>query len=109
MEKSISFDQLRNDPDAVFREVGGSDDAVLIERPGAPTVAVISLDVYRRLREAEDRRGREAFAELERLRVEIDHNLVDLSDEARRELADEVSQDVMDRILANGRFRFVGS
>lgn len=108
MEKTISATELKNDPEAVLRDVSAGDEVVIVESPEAPTAAIISLDEYRRLREVEDRQRRQqAFAELERLRLEIDENLKDLSDEERRALADEISKDTMDRIIANGQFRFV--
>jgi prevent-host-death family protein len=106
MEKTISTLELKSDPDAVLREVSGGDEVVLVESPEAPTAAIISLDEYRRLREVEDRQRRqEAFAELERLRLKIDESLSDLSDEERRALADEISQDIKDGIAA----RFSGA
>jgi prevent-host-death family protein len=108
MEKTISANELKSDPEAVLREVSAGDEVVIVESPEAPTAAIISLDEYRRLREVEDQQRRQqAFAELERLRLEIDQNLSDLSDDERRALAEEISNDVMDRILANGQFRFV--
>lgn len=101
MEKTISTTELKRDPDAVLRDVSTGDEVVLVESTQAPTAALISLDEYRRLREVEDRQRRqEAFAELERLRLRIDESLSDLSDQQRRALADEISQDVNDRIAA---------
>lgn len=106
MEKTISTLELKNDPDAVLREVSGGDEVVFVESADAPTAAIISLDEYRRLREVEDQQRRqEAFAELERLRLEIDERLSDLSDDERRALADEISQDVKDGIAT----RFSGA
>ena len=67
MEKTISTLELKNDPDAVLREVSGGDEVVFVESADAPTAAIISLDEYRRLREVEDQQRRQqAFAELER-------------------------------------------
>jgi prevent-host-death family protein len=108
MEKTISTTELKRDPDAVLREVSGGDEVVFVESSQAPTAAIISLDEYRRLREVDDRRRRqEAWAEMERLRLEIDEALKDLSIEERQALAEEISQETMDRILANAQFRFV--
>ena len=106
MEKTISTLELKNDPDAVLREVSGGDEVVFVESADAPTAAIISLDEYRRLREVEDQQRRQqAFAELERLRLEIDEHLSDLTDDERRDLADEISQDVKSGIAA----RFSGA
>lgn len=101
MEKTISANELKNDPEAVLREVSAGDEVVIVESPVAPTAAIISLDEYRRLREVEDRQRRQqAFTELERLRLKIDESLSDLSDDQRCELADEISQEVADGIAA---------
>lgn len=101
MEKTISTNELKRDPDAVLRNVSTGGEVVLVESAQAPAAVIISLDEYRRLREVEDRQRREqAFAELERLRLQIDESLSDLSDEQRRELAEEISQDVKNGIAA---------
>jgi prevent-host-death family protein len=108
MEKTISANQLKSDPDAVLREVSAGDEVVFVESPGAPTAAIISLDEYRRFREIEDRQRRlEAFERMERLRLAIKERTSDLNDEARAELAEELSRETMDRIIANATFRFV--
>lgn len=108
MEKTISTSELKSDPDAVLREVSAGDEVVFVESAQAPTAAIISLDEYRRLRQVEDRQRRqEAFAELERLRLEIDERLSDLSNDERQQLADEISQEVDDRIAA--RFPYAES
>lgn len=108
MEKTISTLELKNDPDAVLREVSGGDEVVFVESADAPTAAIISLDEYRRLREFEDRQRRqEAFERMERLRLEIKERTSDLDDEARAQLVEELSRETMDRIIANATFRFV--
>jgi prevent-host-death family protein len=101
MEKTISTLELKNDPDAVLRDVSGGDEVVIVESPEAPTAAIISLDEYRRLREVEDlQRRQQAFAELERLRLKIDESLSDLSDDERQALADEIARETDERIAA---------
>jgi prevent-host-death family protein len=101
MEKTISTLELKNDPDAVLRNVSGGDEVVIVESPEAPTAAIISLDEYRRLREVEDlQRRQQAFAELERLRLKIDESLSDLSDDERQALADEIARETDERIAA---------
>ena len=108
MEKTISANDLKNDPDAVLREVSGGDEVVFVESADAPTAAIISLGEYRRLREFEDRQRRqEAFERMERLRLEIKERTSDLDDEARAQLVEELSRETMDRIIANATFRFV--
>jgi prevent-host-death family protein len=108
MEKTISTLELKNDPDAVLREVSGGDEVVFVESADAPTAAIISLDEYRRLREVEDlQRRQEAFERMERLRLEIKERTSDLDDEAREQLVEELSRETMDRIIANATFRFV--
>ncbi len=108
MEKTISTLELKNDPDAVLREVSGGDEVVFVESAVAPTAAIISLDEYRRLREVEDlQRRQEAFERMERLRLEIKERTSDLDDEAREQLVEELSRETMDRIIANATFRFV--
>lgn len=92
----------------MLREVGSGDDVVFVESPEAPTAAIISMDEYRRFRELEDRQRRqEAFERMERLRLAIKERTSDLDDEARAELAEELSRETMDRIIANATFRFV--
>jgi prevent-host-death family protein len=108
MEKTISANELKSDPEAVLREVSAGEEVVLVESPEAPTAAIISLDEYRRFREIEDRQlRREAFERMERLRLAIKERTSDLDDEARAELAEELSRETMDRIIANATFRFV--
>lgn len=108
MEKTISTLELKNDPDAVLREVSGGDEVVFVESADAPTAAIISIEEYRRLREFEDRQRRqEAFERMERLRLEIKERTSDLDDEARAQLVEELSRETMDRIIANATFRFV--
>lgn len=101
MEKIVSATEFQEDPDAVLRRVNAESEVVLVDSAGAPTAALISLDAYRRFRELEQQqRRREAFAELERIRSEIDERLGDLTADQRDLLAEEISEETETRIVA---------
>jgi prevent-host-death family protein len=101
MEKTISANELKSDPESVLSEVRAGDEVVFVESPEAPTGAIISLDEYRRFREIEQRQcRREAFAELERIRLDIDERLSDLTSEEREALIDEITEETEARIVA---------
>lgn len=81
---------------------------MVVGSPADEATVIVSLDDYRRFLELEKyQRRRDAFAELERIRLDIDNRLQDLPNEDRARLAEEISKDTMDRILAKGQFRFV--
>ncbi len=108
MEKTITANELKNDPNVVLREVSQGDEVVFVESPEAPTAAIISLEEYRRLREVEDRQRRqEAYARFQQAQAAIQDRLRDLGDDERETLAEELSLDTMERIIAKGNFRFV--
>lgn len=101
MEKTISANELRKNLSAVLREVNKSGDVVFVESPEEGAAAIISIEEYRQLRQAQERqRRRDAFAELERIRLDIDERLSDLTSEEREALIDEITKETEAGIVA---------
>ena len=107
MPRIISVSEAKNQLSAVLDWAVENGDEVVIESRGEPKVAILSYAEYQEflaLREQE--RRREAFRQLEELAEQMWARNADLSDEEVEELAEEISQETIQRMIKEGKVRF---
>ena len=90
----------------VLARVEAEGEAVVLERGGEPRAAIVSIEAYRELRELHERRRREAFRRVQEVAERTAPAFVELSDQEIEEMADAVTREAIDNILARGEFRF---
>ena len=82
-------------------------DEVVIESRGEPKVAILSYAEYQEfLAFKEQARRKEALRQLEELAERMWARNADLSDEEVEELAEEISQETIQRMIKKGKVRF---
>ncbi len=105
--KTVSATEAKNRLGTFIGEVARGGDDVVIENHGKPTAVLISYEVYRDLREVQDRqRRREAMDALWRLRDEVQARNQDLTEEEADAIADEIADEAMSRVVARARLRW---
>lgn len=106
--KTISALEAKDRLETFIGEVSRGEEDVVIEDHGEPTAVLISYQMYRELREAQDRqRRREAIDELWRLREEVRARNQDLTEEEADAIADEIADEAMTRVVARARSGWV--
>ena len=107
MPKTVSVSEAKNQLSAVIEWAVENDDEVVIQSRGEPKVAILSYAEYQAflaLREQE--RRREALQELAALAEQIWADTADLSAEEVEELAEEISQETIQRMINEGKIRY---
>jgi prevent-host-death family protein len=81
---------------------------VIVERRGCPVGVILSYAAFEDLKEQEDRLRRvEAWTKWHRLREELSERNSDLTQEEAEMIADRVSRDAIESMIAKGKIRFV--
>ena len=107
MLKTVSVTEAKNQLSAVLDWVVENGNEVVIESRGEPKVAILSYAEYQEfLAFREQARRREALRQLEALAEQIWAKTDDLSVEEVEQLAEEISQDTMQRMVNEGKVRF---
>jgi prevent-host-death family protein len=105
--KTVSATEAKNRLGAFLGEVARGEDDVVIASHGKPTAVLISYEVYRELREIQDRlRRQEAMEALWQLRKEVRARNQDLTSEEADAIAEEITDEAMANILARARKRW---
>ena len=107
MPKTISVSEAKNQLSAVLDWAVENGDEVVIESRGEPKVAILSYAEYQEfLAFREQARRKEALRQLEELAERMWAQNADLSDEEVEELAEEISQETIQRMIKEGKVRF---
>lgn len=107
MPKTISVSEAKNQLSAVLDWAVENGDEVVIESRGEPKVAILSYAEYQEfLAFKEQARRKEALRQLEELAERMWARNADLSDEEVEELAEEISQETIQRMIKEGKVRF---
>ena len=107
MPKTISVSEAKNQLSAVLDGAVENGDEVVIESRGEPKVAILSYAEYQEfLAFKEQARRKEALRQLEELAERMWARNADLSDEEVEELAEEISQETIQRMIKKGKVRF---
>lgn len=102
--KTVSATEAKNRLGAFLGEVSRGEDEVIIENHGKPTAVLLSYEVYRELREAQDRqRRRDAMEAIWRLRDEVRARNQDLTEEEADAIADDVGREAILNVMARAR------
>ena len=107
MPKTVSVSEAKNQLSAVMDWAVENGDEVVIESRGEPKVAILSYAEYQEfLAFKEQARRKEALRQLEELAERMWARNADLSDEEVEELAEEISQETIQRMIKKGKVRF---
>lgn len=105
--KIVSVSEAKNQLSAVMEWAVENPDGVIIESRGRPKVAILSYAEYQEfLALREQARRKETFRQLEELAERMWALNSDLSDEEVEELAEEITQETMERMVKEGKVRF---
>lgn len=107
MPKTVSVSEAKNQLSAVMDWAVENGDEVVIESRGEPKVAILSYAEYQEfLAFKEQARRKEALRQLEELAERMWARNANLSDEEVEELAEEISQETIQRMIKEGKVRF---
>jgi|SRR5579884_3592946 len=107
MVTAISATEAKNRFGAVLDRVAEGGDEIIVERQGKPQAAIISIadfEDFQHLRE--QRRRQEAVETIRRVRAQVRARNLDLTDEEAEAIADSVTRDAVNALIAKGAIRF---
>lgn len=105
--KTVSVSEAKNQLSAVMEWAVENPDGVIIESRGRPKVAILSYAEYQEfLALREQARRKETLRQLKELAERMWALNSDLSDEEVEELAEEITQETMERMVKEGKVRF---
>lgn len=107
MPRTVSASEAKNRFGAVTDWALANQDAVIVESHGEPRVVILPYAEYEHVQALkEHQRRQDALARLRKLRDEVGARNQDLTDEQVEELADRVTRDTIDSLIAKGKVRF---
>jgi prevent-host-death family protein len=107
MVRTISATEAKVNFGSVTRQVIDTDEPVIVESHGQPTVAIVPAEHVNRLRELEEeQRRREALERMRQLRARVRSKNLDLTDEQAEQIADEIVRDAVDALFEKGIVRY---
>lgn len=84
-----------------------SGDAIIVENRGQPQVALVPYAEYEELQQLKERARREAaLAQLRELAREVQAQNQDLTEGEADSIADELTREAIDSLVARGKVRF---
>jgi len=107
MVRTISATEAKVNFGSVTRQVVDTDEPVIVESHGQPTVAIVPVDQLDRLRELEAQdRKRIALERIRQLQVEVSARNQDLTAEHADAIADEIVRSAVDALFEKGIVRY---
>ncbi len=107
MVRTISATEAKVNFGSVTRQVVDTDEPVIVESHGQPTVAIVPADQLDRLRELEAQdRKRIALERIRQLQVEVSARNQDLTAERADAIADEIVRSAVDALFEKGIVRY---
>lgn len=107
MPRAVSTAEAKNKLTALIAWVREHDDAVVVENRGKPSAVLVSYTEYEAMRGLKERQRRQdALAQLRRLRDRVSARNEDLTEEQVEVIAEEVSRDVVRRLIDRGKISF---
>lgn len=107
MPKTVSVSEAKNQLSAVIDWAVDNGDEVIVESRGEPKIVMLPYRDYQEfLTFKELARRQEALRQLEDLAEQIWSQTADLGVEEAEQLAEEVSQETMQRMIKEGKVRF---
>lgn len=99
-EYVVTEADAKNRLESLISRATESGETVVIEREGKPPAAIISLEQYRQLRTIEEQeRRRQVWEELEALRAEVSAQFLDMGEEEREKLVQQMRDEVMQAVV----------
>ena len=107
MRKTVSTRDAQNKLSALIGWAKEHEEGVIVENRGEPTAAIISFAEYERLchlKEQERRRG--LLEEMRQIQARVSARNTDLSETEVDRLADDITREAMESLIAHGKVRF---
>ncbi|MBM3190034.1 MAG: type II toxin-antitoxin system Phd/YefM family antitoxin [Chloroflexi bacterium] len=110
MPRTVSASEAKTRFGAIASWAAESKDDVIVESHGEPKVVIISFEEYQQmLKLREEARRRELLAQLRGLREEVRARNQDLTAEEASDLAKEISEETIKRMIAEGKVDYEGA
>ena len=107
MPKAVSTREAKDKLSSIIGWVRENADEVIVESHGQPTAVIMSFPEYERfLAVKEQQRRAEALEQLRRVRAAVSIRNRDLTDAQVDEIADRLTDEVLDDMAAEGKIRF---
>lgn len=112
MLKKVSTTEAKGNLGALINWTRKNREGVIIERRGQPEAVLISMEAYQKMcaleeREREEKERREALiAEFDALAEQVEARNQDLTPEEVGRIADEISRETIDRMIAEGKIKY---
>jgi prevent-host-death family protein len=107
MTLNVSTSEAKAKLSSFVQQVVGNREEVIIENRGAPQAVLISYGSYEQYSKWRDQNRRQrALEELQELADSIQSRNQDLSETETDEMADRLSRDVIDEMVADGKINY---
>jgi prevent-host-death family protein len=107
MPKTVTAREAKNKLGSIVSWVLQTQDEVIVENRGAPTVVIMTYTEYERVRELKEQdRRRQAIDRMRGLRDQVMAQNKDLTPQQGDDLADEIARDAINSLIENGKLRF---
>jgi prevent-host-death family protein len=107
MPKTVSVSEAKNKLSAMLRWAVEQGDEIVVESRGEPKAVILPYEEYEELLLFREKtRRRAALKQLETLAEQMQARNADLSPEEAEQLAEEISQETVQRMVEEGKVRF---
>ena len=107
MTLNVSTSEAKAKLSSFVQQVVGNREEVIIENRGAPQAVLISYGAYEQYSKWRDQNRRQrALEELQELADSIQSRNQDLSETEAEKMADRLSRDVVDEMIADGKVKY---
>jgi prevent-host-death family protein len=107
MPKTVSVSEAKNKLSAMLQWAVEHGDEVVVESRGEPKAVIVPYEDYQELMALKKKaRRREALQQLEELATQLQAGNADLTPEEVEKLAEEVSQETIQRMVEEGKVNF---
>ena len=107
MPKTVSVSEAKNKLSAMLQWAVEQGDEIVVESRGEPKAVILPYGEYEELLLFREKtRRRAALKQLETLAGQMQARNADLSPEEAEQLAEEISQETVERMVEEGKVRF---
>ena len=109
MPRTVSASEAKNRLGTLIQWTLSNQDEVIVESYGRPRVVIMPYDEYQNIVELrEQARRKQALAQLEKLREQIQARNQDLTEEQAFDLADRFAREVAEEMVEEGKIKYQG-
>ena len=109
MPKTVTATEAKNRLGSLIEWALSNKDEVIVNSYGEPTAVIMPYQEYQTVRELrEQARRKQALAQLEALREQVQTRNQDLTEEKATELADHLTREVVEELVEEGEIKYQG-